>query len=78
MQIHGRVHNGFVVLEGGISLPEGTEVVVLCSVAPAEAGDGHKKRVEFPLVRSKHAGTVNLANERIGELLVEEDVSPRH
>lgn len=30
MVIHGRVHNGVVVLEGGLKLPEGMQVTISC------------------------------------------------
>ncbi|MCI0684953.1 MAG: hypothetical protein L0Y71_22890 [Gemmataceae bacterium] len=72
MVIPGRVQNGVVVLEGPVSLPEGAEVMV--SVASAPSGV-QGKRVVFPLVESDHPGTWDLTNERIAEILDEEDVS---
>ncbi len=76
MEIPGRVHNGVVILDSGVSLPEGTEVVVSCrdDLEPEAKAEG--KRVEFPLVRSKNPGSVHLTGERIAEILDEEDVSP--
>ena len=64
MTIKGRVQRGVVVLQNGVTLPEGTEVTVSCErgqVAKHKLG----KRVEFPLVRSKRPGTLQLSSERI-------------
>ena len=51
MEIHGRVHNGVMVLEGEFPLPEGTEVIVSSGAAPETKPVG-EQRIEFPLVRS--------------------------
>jgi len=75
MVIPGRVQSGVVVLHGGISLPESTEVTVTCTRAPAVRPAGEQSRVEFPLVRSQFPGSANLTAERIAEILEEEDVS---
>lgn len=78
MVIPGRVRNGVVVLKDGISLPEGAEVTVLCETASPTISSptlGKAKRVRFPLVDSGHPGTLNLTNERIAEILDEEDVA---
>lgn len=77
MAIPGRVHNGVVVLEGGHALPEGTAVTVSCDVAPVLKKPVKRKRVQLPLVHSENPGSVHLTNERIAEILNEEDVSPR-
>ncbi len=74
MVIHGHVHNGVVVLEDGAALPEGAEVTVSCSGVQVWRKPGKKKRVQLPLVPSKHPGTLNLTNERIAEILEEEDL----
>jgi hypothetical protein len=76
MKIPGRVHNGVVILEGGPALPEGTPVTVSCGVRVWHRL-GKKKRVKFPLVGSKHPGSVRLTGQRIAEILDEEDGSPR-
>jgi len=73
MRIRGRVHNGVVVLEDGPALPEGTNVTVSCNIAPVSRERPKKKRVEFPLVRSKNPGTLHLTGQRIAEILDEED-----
>ena len=77
MKLRGRVHNGFVVLEGGATLPEGTRVTVACDTAPVSQPRRRRKPVQFPLIRSKHPGTLHLTNERIAEILDEEDAAPR-
>ena len=77
MTIKGRVQGGVVVLEQGATLPEGTEVIVSCK--PGSISDSKtRKPVEFPLVHSKHPGTLQLTSERVAELLEEQDVSSRH
>ena len=72
--IRGHVKNGIVVLEDGKSLPEGTEVIISCLDDDAK---NQGKRVEFPLVHSPHPASVDLTNQRIGEILDDEDTSPR-
>ncbi len=73
MEIRGRVHNGVVVLEGELSLPEGTEVIVSSGAAPETKAVG-EHRIEFPLVRSKHPGSLQLTGQRVAEFLGEDDV----
>jgi len=74
MNLHGRIHNGVVVLEGGQVLPEGTEVTVTCD-KEATTKPIKKRRIELPLVRSKNPGGLHLTGERIAEILDEEDAS---
>lgn len=73
MEIPGRIHNGVVVLEGALTLPEGAAVTVRYMPPAATPG----KRVSFPLVHSAQPGSVRLTNERIAEILDEEDAAPR-
>jgi hypothetical protein len=75
MVIHGRVHNGVVVLEGGLTLPEGTQVTISCPAAPSREPSGRKRRVSLPLVPSHRPGTLQLTAERVAELLDDDDVS---
>ena len=75
MELNGFVQNGVIVLTGGASLPEGTPVTITCGVEvttppPVE----ERKYVVFPLVDSDNPGTLHLTNERIAEILDEEDV----
>ena len=74
MELVGHVRNGVIVLEGDPKLPEGIAVIVVLR-APAAAAGG--KRVQFPLVRSALPGSVILTNERIAEILDEEDIASR-
>ena len=68
MEIRGRVHNGVVVLEGELPLPEGTEVIVSSGAAPKTKPVG-EQRIEFPLVRSKHPGSLRMTGQRVAEFL---------
>jgi hypothetical protein len=77
MEILGYVHNGIIVLEGNPNLPEGAAVTVVYPPAPKAPPALERKRVSFPLVRSKRPGSVPLTNERIAEILDEEDAAPR-
>lgn len=73
MEIPGHVHNGVVVLEGGVSLPEGTAVVVSCGALPkTQAAAGSRRRVQLPLVRSDWPGSRTMTADRVAELLEEE------
>jgi len=73
MEIRGRVHNGGVVLEGDLRLPEGTEVIVSSGAAPETKPVG-EQRIEFPLVRSRRPGSLQLTGQRVAEFLEEDDV----
>jgi len=75
MVIRGRVRNGVVVLQGGPALPDGLEVTVSCPDLPGTRPRRRKRRVELPLVRSDHPGTLHLTAERIAEILEEDDLS---
>lgn len=74
MEIQGVVQNGVVVLDGSTSLPEGAVVTVIVRTSPRIHFSKNPKRVEFPLVRSSAPGSVHLTNERIYELMDEEDI----
>jgi len=77
MEIHGRVHNGVIVLDDGPPLPEGAAVIV-CYPAPiGPPPTVEKRRIQVPLVPSDQPGSVHLTGERIAEILDEEDASPR-
>ena len=75
MKIPGHVANGVVVLDGGATLPEGTAVTVSCELTKTAQPARKKRRVVFPLVKSKRPGSLPLTNERIAQLLEEEDVA---
>ena len=74
MEIPGHVQNGVVVLDGPMSLPEGAAVTVVVRSSPVTHFSRNPKRVEFPLVRSTAPGSIDLTNERIAEILEEEDI----
>jgi hypothetical protein len=74
MDVLGRVHNGVVVLEGGVVLPEGAAVRVLCPAGPRIRVSPIRKRVQLPLVKTDHPGSLALTNDRIAEILEAEDV----
>lgn len=74
MEAFGHVQNGVVVLDEGASLPEGTRVYV--TVAPLT----DKPQIEYlpgqlPVVRGGVPGSLNLTNERIHEILEQEEVA---
>lgn len=73
MELNGIVQNGVIVLTCGATLPEGTPVTVTCELQPTKR-ETETHRVVFPLVESDHPGSIPLTNERIAEILDEEDV----
>ena len=75
MQIPGRIRNGVVVLDGDARLPEGARVTVSPEDGRIWHKPGKKRRVHFPLVPSDRPGTLDLTNERIAEILADEDVT---
>jgi hypothetical protein len=77
MTLTGHVQNGVVILDGNSMLPEGASVTVLYIEAVIKKPTPGGKRIEVPLVRTGEPGTVHLTNERIAEILDEEDAAPR-
>jgi hypothetical protein len=73
MNIGGVVHNGVVVLDSDRALPEGARVTV-SYFEPTEPSNV-KRRVKLPMVHSDQPGALDLTNQRIAEILDEEDVS---
>ena len=78
MEIQGLVRNGVVVPEAGSQLPEGAIVTIVCAAELVVHTAAKKRHVKFPLVHSDNPGSLNLTNERIAEILDEEDASPRY
>lgn len=76
MEIQGRVQNGLVVLDGGVSLPEGASVSVLYPVPSRAKPVVAKRRIQLPLVHCDQPGSVHLTSERIAEILDAEDAAP--
>ena len=76
MEIQGRVQNGLVVLDGGVSLPEGASVSVLYPASSRAKPVVGKRRIQLPLVHCDQPGSVPLTSERIAEILDAEDAAP--
>jgi hypothetical protein len=76
MELQGHVLKGVVVLNGPAELPEGAVVSVPYPVAELST-HSVRLRVNFPLVRTSNPGTIHLTNDRIAEILDEEDLSAR-
>ncbi len=74
MEVFGRIQNGVVVFDAPNALPEGALVRVLLDNSPSIRVAGNPQRVEFPLVPSDAPGSVHLTNDRIAEILEDEDV----
>ena len=79
MELLGRVNRGVIVLQGDVHLPEGATVRIVyelrTSTEPSKTSKDPEYRVQYPLVHSKHPGSVHLTNDRIQEILDEEDFS---
>jgi hypothetical protein len=75
MEIRGRVHNGLVVPERELPLPEGALVTVVFPVPPRTTPPDSGRRVRLPMVRSDHPGSLQLDAERVAELMDDDDVS---
>lgn len=74
MEVHGRIHNGVVVLEGELPWPEGTPVTVLYRGAPTSESPPTRRPVRLPLVPSDRPGSRRLTAGRVAEILDDEDV----
>jgi hypothetical protein len=74
MEVQGRIHNGVVVLEGELPLPEGTPATVVYRGAPTSGSSATRRPVRLPLVRSDRPGRRPLTAERVADILDEEDV----
>ena len=73
MQVPGHVQNGVVVLDGGVTLAEGARVIVFQLSRADQGPQPEKKPAELPLVSSGEPGSIHLTNERIYEILDEEE-----
>jgi len=74
MNLPGHVQNGVVVLDGGVSLPEGAAVTVSPLSGPVLRVSPVRKPVQLPLVKTGRPGSVHLTNDRIAEILDAQDV----
>ena len=80
MEILGHIQNGVVVFDGKPNLPEGTAVTVLIpALAPPVAPPFPETEIvrepgKPPYVHGGLPGTWALSNERIAQILEEEDI----
>lgn len=75
MTLTGRIQNGVVVFDEGMAFPEGTRVSV-SPVSPQPATpEIAMKPGELPVVMGGKPGSVPLTNERVNEILEEEDIA---
>ncbi len=74
MEFQGVVQNGVVVLPPNVNLAEGTVVVVQYAQEQLPDESRPRKRVQFPLVRSKHPGSIHLTNDLIAEFLNDTEI----
>ena len=56
-------------------LPEGTRVVVTWHPKTEQKPLGEQKRVQLPLVTTGEPGSIELTNERVHEILDEEEIA---
>lgn len=75
MQILGVVQNGVVVFEHPMTLPEGASVVVTYREDPVIRVAENPRPVDLPLFDSDEPGALDLTNDRIAEILDQEDAS---
>jgi len=75
MELLGHVQNGVVVFDGNVSLPEGATVRVVFPSGPVIRVSPTRKRVQLPLVKTGRPGSIDLTNDRIAEILSEQDAS---
>ena len=73
MRLRGQIRNGKIVLEGHDVLPDGAEVVV--DVRESAPQGNRSDKVQFPLFHSKNPGSLDLSNQRIAEILEDEELS---
>jgi hypothetical protein len=74
MQVPGHVQNGVVVLDEGAFLPEGARVVVSQLSRADQESPPTGSAGELPLVSRGEPGSVHLTNERIHQILDDEDI----
>jgi hypothetical protein len=72
----GRIQNGVGVFNDILSLPDGTEVMVVIGSDLVIRRALDRKLVELPLVFSKAPGIAPLTNEMIGQILNDDEDTP--
>ncbi|MEQ1903855.1 MAG: hypothetical protein ABL888_06700 [Pirellulaceae bacterium] len=74
MEIEGIVQDGVVVLPAGVSLVDGTVVVVRCPESDAPSNLRPRKRVQLPLVSPRNPDSIHLTNDMIAEFLNDTEI----
>ncbi len=74
METFGHIQNGVVVFDGP-ALPEGAAVTVALRYIEPKRNDPSNSRIDFPLVRSRNPGSVNLSCETVAALLEADDIA---
>jgi hypothetical protein len=72
MELRGHIRNGVVFLDGNPNLPDGLVVRVVVDLPKPEPV--RKRVVEFPLVSTGEPGSIPLTNDRIQEILEQEEL----
>ena len=75
MDLPGRVENGVVVLEGGMKLPEGAQVMVSLRRKPNIRVAPTQRSVQLPIFDHDGPPDIDLASDQIAEILTREDAS---
>jgi hypothetical protein len=75
MDVPGRVENGVVVLEGGMKLPEGAQVVVSLRRKPNIRVAPAQRPVQLPIFDYDGPPDIDLTNDQIAEILTRDDAS---
>jgi hypothetical protein len=75
MDVPGRVENGVVVLEGGMKLPEGSQVLVSLRSKPNVRVAPAQRAVQLPIFDYDGPPDIDLTNDHIAEILTREDAS---
>ena len=75
MDVPGRVENGVVVLEGGMKLPEGAQVVVSLRTRPDIRVAPTQHPVQLPIFDYDGPPDIDLTNDQIAEILTREGAS---
>lgn len=73
MTLYGRVQNGVVVIDGPLLLPEGAAVIV--SERTATRTTKPRQPIELPIFPSDQPGSIVLTNDRIADILDQEDAA---
>ena len=75
MVVSGKITGGVVVLDEPGALPEGMSVSVHPRSSPMIRAAKKQRRVVLPLFPSDKPGSVALTNDRIAEILQDQDAS---